>query len=98
MSDLIKTMETFWLPREAKVYHALGEIKIIVRQEFTCLNASMDGGGMNFDGPFPDGWRVTARPTAKLKDDRQEISFFQSGHFTCLIPKVLKSIDEVYRE
>ena len=65
--------------------------------EYVVVKTGWEGGGMNFDGPFPHGYCVYCRA---LKDgqydpDGNMISFFQTGSYGCKIKNItpIKKID-----
>ena len=61
--------------------------------EYVVIRAVMEGGGTGH-GPhdvYPDGWHIHARrldSDGKYNPEGEEIRFYQSGAFTCMVPEV----------
>lgn len=58
--------------------------------EYVVIKTAMEGGGMNFDGPYPNGHCVYCQ---KLKNGKYNpngniVKFYQSGCFTCVIKNI----------
>lgn len=58
--------------------------------EYVVIKTAMEGGGDNFDGPYPDGHCVYCK---KLKNGKYNpngniVKFYQSGCFTCMIKNI----------
>jgi len=52
---------------------------------FVVVKTSMSGGGMNFDGPYPNGHRVYCE---KINDKDIKVDFYQSGCFIVMIEDI----------
>lgn len=52
--------------------------------KYVVTKTCMDGGGTSHDGGYPDGHHVYAKKLIGNKTTNFEISFYQSGHFTCM--------------
>jgi hypothetical protein len=59
------------------------------------MDGGSSGGGMSGHDDYPDGWHVTAKKLGsmsvgerKYNPEGFEISFYQSGCFSCMMPNV----------
>jgi hypothetical protein len=58
--------------------------------KFVCTKTELTGGGKNYDGDFPDGHKVTATKIHNYNLTKFEVSFYQTGCFTCMIePEII---------
>jgi hypothetical protein len=80
-----------------KTYTYKDETLTFSNGEYVVVKTDWEGGGMNFDGPYPHGYCVYCRA---LKDgeydpDGNMISFFQTGSYGCKIKNItpIKKID-----
>lgn len=52
--------------------------------KYVVVKTATDGGGMNHDGPFPDGHHVWCESV----DRKHKVDFYQSGCFTAMITDI----------
>jgi len=93
--DLVKFGDILELPQNQRVYHkALGEIILGYRSAHWVVVQTLTEGGGTGHGPhdtYSAGHKVVCRSSMKISDESGEISFYQTGSFTCMLkePKVV---------